>query len=105
MIKFKGVLNSPEGNDLNKIQYIVFNKQYTESLNLTEELEEIYNSSNRRFGLVVSCGDNDIICEDGELFRANKLWYINDVCIDYRLLDITGKNVEVLIDTALEDVL
>lgn len=105
MKKFKGVLNSPEGNDLNRMQYIVFNKQYTESLNLNEEFEEIYNSSNKRFGLVIKCGDVDVICEDGELFRANKLWYINDVCIDFRLLDITGKNVEVLIDTTLEDAL
>lgn len=102
--KFKGVLSSPEGNDLNKMQYVLFNSSNTTSLNITKELEEIYNSNNRQFGLVINYKGKDIINEIGGLFRANKLWYINDVCIDYRLLDLTGEVLEILIDVDLEEV-
>lgn len=102
--KFKGVLSSPEGNDLNKMQYVLFNSSNTTSLNITKELEEIYNSNNRQFGLVINHKGKDIINEIGELFRANGLWYINDICIDYRLLDLTGEVLEILIDVDLEEI-
>ena len=102
--KFKGVLSSPEGNDLNKMQYVLFNSSNTTLLNITKELEEIYNSNNRQFGLVVNYKGKDIINEIGGLFRANKLLYINDICIDYRLLDLTGEVLEILIDVDLEEV-
>lgn len=102
--KFKGVLSSPEGNDLNRMQYVLFNSSNTTSLHITEELEEIYNSNNRQFGLVINYKEKDIINEVGELFRANGLWYINDICIDYRLLDLTGEVLEVLIDVGLEEI-
>lgn len=103
--RFTGKLNIPEGNDLNRIQYILFDSKNTRSMNLTEEFEIIYNSENNRCGLVIHNvkQEKDIICEVGELFKANGLWYINGVCIDYRIWDLAGETLEVLIDIKLED--
>jgi hypothetical protein len=104
MKKFKGILNIPEGNDLNRIPYILFNTSYTTSLNLTEELETIYKSKNKQCGLVINYNGNDIFCEAGKLYQSSGLWYINSVCIDFRIWDLAGKSLEVILDVELEEV-
>jgi len=94
-MKFTGILNIPEGNDLNTITYVLYNKDYNASFNLTEKLKEVYNKQNKKCGLVISYKREDIFNEVGELYKDYNNWMINGVSIDWRLWDLTGKLVHI----------
>ena len=94
-MKFTGILNIPEGNDLNTIRYVLYNKDINASFNITEKLKEVYNKQNKKCGLVINYKGKDIFNEVGELYRDYSNWMINGVSIDWNLWDLTGKLVHI----------
>lgn len=106
MKRFTGVLNSPKGDNLNKMQYVLYNKKYSESFNLTDYLEM---RENKECDIIISFEGESIICESGTLIKVNGLWMLNGICIDYKLLDYVGRTLYMefddMIDVDCEDVL
>lgn len=98
--EYVGKLHMPEGNDLNKIQYIITKPD--RSFNLTEKLNEIYFTT-KECGLVINYKDEDVFCEVGTLYKYHGVWMINGVCIDHKLWDLSGEEITVIFDDLVEE--
>lgn len=100
IIKNVGVLELPEGKDLNKLNFLIQGKTragFPECFNLSEFLKE-KEQEDIEIGLVIHIQGRDIINEIGKVRQYNGLYEINGVVIEHRLWDYTGEYVEVIID-------